>query len=141
MGDNVKKAGLSNSNDSFGSCRTYGPTGNFCGHCGKKLMEPSCGVVPKFCVYCGQPTQMTTSSPWPPNGFFENQVHSSVPNVGYGNLLQMQSMMSMPMMQTPVQNSPSTGQSQGLPVMMRMPDNVMMSMCMPVGVPFQQGLQ
>jgi hypothetical protein len=56
--ENVKKAGLFNSNDSFGSCPTCGSSGNFCVHCGNKVIEhrlagcPSCGV-PKFCVYCG----------------------------------------------------------------------------------------
>jgi hypothetical protein len=61
--------------------------------------------------------------------------------VGYLDLMQMRSMMSMPMMQTPVQNNPSTSQSQGLPVMMMMPETMMMSMCMPVGGSFQQGVQ
>merc|ERR1719454_2137954 len=98
---------------------------------GKKVLEhrhagcQTCGI-PKFCVYCGQPTQMNMNPSLPfPNGSFENQSRASVPNVGYGDVLQMRSMMPMPMMQMPVQaNNASTSRSQGLPVMM-MPEAMM----------------
>lgn len=148
---NSDEAASFTSNESFSFCPTCGSSGCFCIHCGKNVVEhrlagcPTCGVA-KFCVYCGQPTErmlkMGSVSPSSPKPILQNKANMYMPNVGYGDVPQMQSMqmMQMPMMQMPVQTATTPSQSQGSPVMM--PEGMMipMPMSMPVDVCYQQGM-
>lgn len=116
------------------TCVTCGSSGQFCVNCGRKMMEyrlagcPTCGT-PKFCVYCGEPTErMKLESTMNLNQAYpQDKYQIYMPNVGLGyNDPQMQ-VMQMPMQffQANIQNANQVMMSSEVA-------NPMMAMCVPV---------
>lgn len=143
---------------SFDVCRTCGCAGNFCVHCGKpnKLYPspqsgcPTCHAV-KFCIYCGQPN--ASSAPCD----LRQQQGTQQQQAGMQMMPVCNDQVPMMPMQF-VQGGMCNGNSQAMVAMcgdgsqaMVMPSYdamhspmecmPMMTMCVPVSMPFQQGLQ
>jgi hypothetical protein len=125
------------------ACPTCGSSGQFCVNCGRKMMEyrlagcRTCGT-PKFCVYCGEPTERMKQEPamnfnqaWPLNKFQFYMPHS---DPSYSE-------PQMPMMQMPMQFIPANVQNTNQVMMQSDTSNQMMTMCVPMSPVSMNGMQ
>lgn len=128
---------------SFDVCPTCGSAGSFCVNCGKptaKMLEcpqagcPTCHSV-KFCVYCGHPTEKKTNNTGVMSPAPKEPMSPSYKQPGMYRADQVP-MMPMQFVQTNNVQMSNAQMSSPQPYM----QEGMMTMCIPVGVPFQQGV-
>jgi len=120
--------------DQRDACPTCGSSGQFCVNCGRKMMEHrlagcrTCGT-PKFCVYCGEPTERMKQEP----AMNFNQAYARDKFQFYmPHSAPSYNEPQMPMMQMPMQFIPANIQNTNQVMMQSDTTNPMMTMCVPM---------